>query len=223
MELAELLGVRRGVTAVIGSGGKTSLLRFLGEELSRAGGRVLLCTTTKIRPFPGLPWLPGDDLRALETAAEKHSLLCAGAPLGTGKLTAPEIPMAELERFFDYVLVEADGAAGRPLKAHAPWEPVIPPEARLTVCVVGLGGLGLPIAETVHRPEIFAALAETEPKEPVAPELAAQVLLKEGLGQRYFLNQADTPERWEWGRRLSDALGCPAVIGALQKGVFARC
>ena len=35
MGLAELLEVRPGVTAVIGGGGKTSLLRVLGEELAR--------------------------------------------------------------------------------------------------------------------------------------------------------------------------------------------
>ena len=33
--LAEILGVRKGVTAVIGGGGKTTLLRTLGEELAR--------------------------------------------------------------------------------------------------------------------------------------------------------------------------------------------
>lgn len=55
MELAALLGVRPGVTAVIGGGGKTTLLRTLGGELAAAGARVLLCTTTKILPFPDLP------------------------------------------------------------------------------------------------------------------------------------------------------------------------
>ena len=50
MELAELLDIRPGVTAVIGGGGKTTLLRTLGEELSRTH-TVLLCTTTKIFPF----------------------------------------------------------------------------------------------------------------------------------------------------------------------------
>lgn len=54
MQLGQALGVRRGVTAVIGAGGKTTLLRALGEELAGAGHTVLLCTTTKIYPFPGL-------------------------------------------------------------------------------------------------------------------------------------------------------------------------
>ena len=42
---SKTLGIRPGVTAVIGGGGKSTLLRRLGEELSREGS-VLLCTTT---------------------------------------------------------------------------------------------------------------------------------------------------------------------------------
>ena len=58
MLLSERLGIRPGVTAVIGGGGKTTLLRTLGTELAADGARVLLCTTTKIFPFDGLPKLP---------------------------------------------------------------------------------------------------------------------------------------------------------------------
>ena len=54
VKLAELLTIRPGVTAVIGGGGKTTLLRTLGEELA-GQHTVLLCTTTKIFPFPDLP------------------------------------------------------------------------------------------------------------------------------------------------------------------------
>ena len=93
MTLARLLDIRPGVTAVIGSGGKTTLLRMLGEELAEAGGRVLLCTTTKILPFPGLPC--ACDRAELDGLAASR-LLCAGMPLENGKLTVPEIPMAEL-------------------------------------------------------------------------------------------------------------------------------
>ncbi|MFR3878481.1 MAG: hypothetical protein ACLTYW_10430 [Collinsella sp.] len=45
----------------------------------------------------------------------------------TGKLSAPAEPLNELAQRFDYVLAEADGSKRLPLKAHAAWEPVIPP------------------------------------------------------------------------------------------------
>ena len=83
--LADALGVRPGITAIIGSGGKTSLLRSLSRELSHElpsevsrempceqarqlshesshgrsgrGSRILLTTTTHILPFQDLPCL----------------------------------------------------------------------------------------------------------------------------------------------------------------------
>ena len=78
MELAKLLDIRPGVTAAVGSGGKTTLLRTLGEELARAGHTVLLCTTTKIFPFDGLPCARTEE--ELEKLRRKHRLLCAGMP-----------------------------------------------------------------------------------------------------------------------------------------------
>lgn len=53
--------------------------------------------------------------------------------------------MERLAELFDYVLVEADGSAHRPMKAHAPYEPVIPALTGQTVCVVGASGFGLPV------------------------------------------------------------------------------
>ena len=157
MSLRELLNIQPGVTAVIGSGGKTTLLRLLGAELAENGKRVVLCTTTKMYPFPDMPCAHD---RAEVEALSSRRLLCAGTPLENGKLTAPEVPLAELADRFDYVLAEADGSARLPLKAHAPHEPVIPAEARQTICVVGVSGFGRTIREAAHRPERFAALAE---------------------------------------------------------------
>lgn len=48
--LAKALGIKKGVNAVIGSGGKSSLLKSLSLELSQKGS-VLLTTSTHILPF----------------------------------------------------------------------------------------------------------------------------------------------------------------------------
>lgn len=224
MELAGLLDIRPGVTAVMGSGGKTTLLRTLGGELASAGNRVLLCTTTKIFPFSDVVTLTSPTEEELDRSLAEHHLVCAGAPAGdTGKLTALELPMARLLSLADYILVEADGSAGRPLKAHAPHEPVIPAEAGQTICMVGVSGFGRSIAEAAHRPERFAALAGASLEDIATPELTARVLLAEGLADRCFFNQADTPERWEWARRCGENLPWPSAMGALQKGVYGRC
>ena len=54
MSLAALLGVEPGLTALIGGGGKTTLLYALAEEL-KARGSVLVTTSTKIRAPEHLP------------------------------------------------------------------------------------------------------------------------------------------------------------------------
>ena len=218
MKLEQALEIRRGITAMIGGGGKTSLLRILGEELAGQGHTVLLCTTTKFYPFPGLVNLESPSKEELKHALAVHRLTAAGTPLfETGKLSALKLPMEVLADLADYVLVEADGSAGRPVKAHAPYEPVIPPEAGQTVCVVGASGFGLPVAQAAHRPELYAGLAGVTLNTPVTPELEAAVLETESLHSRVYVNQADTPQRLSAAKKLKDLLPCPVTVGALQK------
>lgn len=219
--LKDLLEIRGGVTAVIGGGGKTTLLRTLGEELAHHHS-VLLCTTTKIMPFAGLPW--AETAEALDRLRRQHRLLCAGTFLpDSGKLTAPQVPMAQLAAWFDYILVEADGSAQRPLKAHAAHEPVIPAEANQTICVVGASGFGRAIAETAHRPERYAALAKTTVDAIATPETEAAVLLAERLHDRIFVNQVETAEELEYAQALAKCLACPVPTGSLWKGEYVVC
>ena len=200
--LAEILGVRKGVTAVIGGGGKTTLLRTLGEELARSGARVILATTTKFAEALG-----------------RAPIVCAAAPWWeSGKLAASPVPMVRLTALADYVLVEADGSAGLPLKAHAPHEPVIPAEAARTILVVGASGFGRPIREAAHRPERYAQLAGCDIETAVTPEIAARVLRAEGLGDLVLVNQAETPEARELARKLAENLPLPVCAGSLRRG-----
>lgn len=224
MALAELLHIRPGITAVIGGGGKTTLLRVLGEELAGQGPTVLLVSTTKFLPFPGLENLLSPTEEALRAALARHRPVCAGAPVpGTGKLTAPELPMETLSRLADYVLVEADGSAGRPMKAHAPHEPVIPPGTNQTILVVGASGFGRPIAEAAHRPSLYAQLAGMQEAAPVTPEAEAAVLRAEGLHDRIYVNQVETAEAWAYAAALAERMGRPVLAGALRRGEYRVC
>jgi len=201
--LACQLGIRPGVTAVIGSGGKTTLLRQLCRELP---GRVILCTSTRIYPFEDLPLLTEP------VSILPYEKVCMGLPAEQGKLSAPKQSFEELAALADYVLVEADGSRGLPLKAHLSHEPVIPACAGQTVQVLGLSGLGRPIGEAAHRPEAYARLCGADLETPVTAEMAAAVLKAENLCDRVLLNQADLAD----GRLLASLLDCPAVITALR-------
>ena len=115
MQLYERLGVPCGVTAVIGSGGKTTLLSALSRELP---GTVILTTTTHILPFEGVPLLTAPTEDEVRAALARSRVLCLGTPAPENKLTAPSLPFSLLEQLADYVLVEADGSR-RLLGAHA--------------------------------------------------------------------------------------------------------
>lgn len=237
--LASALKIEPGITAIIGSGGKSTLLKTLGLELKRAGGRVLLCTTTHMFPVAGVPW-DGSN-RRLDAAPWKPGAahapgctckVCAGMSRGsicqtgvldpeTGKLSAPAEPPNELAQRFDYVLAEADGSKRLPLKAHAAWEPVIPAATANVVWVVGASGLGKPVAEVVHRPELFCERCGCEPTDIATPERVAQVLNAEmqalGLSTaRVMLNQADTLADPTMADRFEAALNRPLIATSLQ-------
>lgn len=203
---SDALEVKRGVTAVIGGGGKTSLLYRLAEELKEKG-RVILCTTTHI--------LPPDHIPVLEEVSEVSGVICVGTPCENGKLSVPQQSIEELCDHADYVLIEADGSKGLPLKAHAAHEPVIPREAENVICVVGASGIGRLISDAAHRPERYVQLAgETV----ASPEAVARVLTREALHSRVLINQADSPDRISAALALAEKLSCPVVVASLQKG-----
>jgi probable selenium-dependent hydroxylase accessory protein YqeC len=221
MSLSGLLNIQSGITAIIGGGGKTTLLRVLGEELAKSHS-VLLTTTTKIMPFDDIAW--ADTLERLEELKKTHSLLCAGTLIQeTGKLTEPDIPFSKLAEMFEYVLVEADGAARRPIKAHAPHEPVVPEGANQVICVVGASGFGRSIEDCAHRPERYAELAGVDRSMAVTPETQASVLQAESLHDRVFVNQVETKDAVEQAKRLAELLSCPVVAGSMYEGEYSVC
>ena len=88
-QLWELLEIEKGLTAVMGSGGKTGLLYELAEEL-RPYGTVLLATTTHIMRPPQYPFAA--TAAELASALTSHGAACAGSFTAEGKLTAPDFP-----------------------------------------------------------------------------------------------------------------------------------
>ena len=218
MQIAPILKVGRGVSALIGGGGKTALLCTLAEELRRHGS-VVLCTSTHIRVPERYPLVTGgaEELRA---ALAAHGAVCAGTPAEDGKLTAPPVSFEDLAALADYVLVEADGAKGLPLKAHAAHEPVIPPNAQRVILVVGADGFGRPIAQVCHRPALYAERAGVSVDAEATPELAARVIEAEGYGDRVFINKVESAGAYAAAEELANRLSCPVAAGSLQQGVY---
>lgn len=211
-ELAAALGLLDGGrqhVALVGGGGKTTVAFALGATLP---GRVVLTTTTKMGADQdgGLPVLvaPSDDEVA---AAAGRSPVVAWSRVTGSK--AVGVDPERCDRWFglvDHVVVEADGARGRPFKAPAELEPVVPATTTLVVSVIGADALGRVIADQCHRPLRVAALAGCSPSELLTPTRAATVLLHprgalrarpRGARSAVVVNQVD-----DRSRPLADAL-----------------
>lgn len=213
--LHELLSVRQGVTAVAGSGGKTTLLKSLGTGLASIGARTILCTTTK---FMGWDTIAGGDLLSadeVEDALERHRLIWLGTPARNGKWGPPALEMSELALYADYVIAEADGSAGLPLKAHRGFEPVIPPEADQTIMLLGADGLEKPVMEAAHCPRLYAERAECGIDTAVTPEIAAKVLRAEGIGTRLVINKVHSESEADMAAKISALTDMPVYAGSL--------
>ena len=184
---------RPTITAYVGSGGKTGSIRLRAEALRAEGRRVLVTTTTHILPEPGC--VTGGDPEPILRALRERGLVWAGTPAAEGKLGAlPEACFRACCREADEVLVEADGSRQLPLKYPAPHEPVIPAGTARIVVVAGLRGLGQPVCEVCHRPELVCRCLGITEDTPIGAEHVAR-LLEEGYLRRLERDRPDAELR----------------------------
>ena len=219
MNLQDALCIRPGVTSVIGSGGKSTLLARLAEELGAKGATVALATTTHFMPFEGVATVTGHDVDEVRAALAAGGVACVAVPAEGPAGAAGKLGLARLA---DYVLVEADGSRRLPLKAHAAWEPVVPAGSTQSVLVVGASGFGQPVREAVHRPERFCELARCSPDDVATPDAVAAVIRAEGLASRVTVNQCEGEGALACARRLQALLDVPVAAGSLREGRLER-
>ncbi|MHB8910697.1 MAG: selenium cofactor biosynthesis protein YqeC [Syntrophales bacterium] len=237
MTLAEAFSIgEREVISLVGGGGKTTLLYALGRELSASRSEVILTTTTKIyepEPSPTLLQFFSPDLGTLKKWVAGHtgchqSILIARERLPDGKLAG--IPPEWVDELIalpgvSTIIAEADGAAGRPLKAPREGEPVVPDSTTLLVPVMGIDGLGRPLSEeTVFRSAIASRLLNL-PLGSVVTEDAAARLMVESIkhaptGARIvpLINKTDLPDSREKAEKLVRAilsLNRPGIRGVV--------
>ena len=221
------------VVAIVGGGGKTSLLFRLGSEARTRNQPAVLTGTTRFTIPPAL----AEGLEVIATgspdnvppladliAANRSAIVHAGsepkarwAPIDPA--TADAIATAP---GLGLLAIEADGSKMRPFKAPATYEPVIPHSATHVVAVVGLRALDAPLDEEyVHRPELIRAIAGNE--DHASAELIARVIADERGGRKdvegrafsVVVNQADLdPRRALTLAEAIRAAGVPRVIVA---------
>jgi len=223
--LTDSLGLQeREMISLAGAGGKTTLMFRLAKELVLQGKKVITTTTTKI-----LEPLSEETVRLIVDSDEKklqhlvalhldqdRHLTVARERLGSGKLqgVSPEVA-ANLwnSTGADTVIVEADGAAGRPVKAPREHEPVIPSTTTLVIALLGLDGIGQQLNdENAFQPELISKMTGVRVGEKMTgPMLAILMTHREGIfkgapaGSRVvsFINKIDLPGGLRKGRALA--------------------
>ncbi|EMA58556.1 selenium cofactor biosynthesis protein YqeC [Halorubrum kocurii] len=188
-DVVDALDAGAGMTCLVGAGGKKTTLYALADRLDRA----VLTATVRIPIFDR-------EVAAVRVAEDPIAALAEPAnrgaedafPLGL----VPERERDDRYRGYDPavvdeigaahdgpVLVKADGARTRRLKAPNEREPQVPASADRVVPVASAGAVGEPLtAETVHRPERVASIADAAVGDPITPELVGRVLAHERGG-----------------------------------------
>ncbi len=246
MLISEALGLeKRAFISLVGAGGKSTLFSRLADELAHKNKRVILTTTTKMFAWQLAPFIKkgklieGHNEEIIQESIKKYfSLKNKAARLaiigekieddGEEKVSGP--PPEWLDKWWedklvDYFLVEADGAAGRPVKAPASHEPVIPLSTTDLIGVIGIDALGLSLQEeNVFRSEIFSRLTGLNLGEKIGIEaLSLLICHPEGLfkgappgfRRHLFINKAEDSNSIKMAEELTFQVLkiCPRGIG----------
>jgi probable selenium-dependent hydroxylase accessory protein YqeC len=190
--------------SIVGAGGKTTTMYTLASELAQRGGRVITTTTTQIFfPEPG-------QTGTLIVAAETPTLLemisaawqqyrrvtVAGAIIRADKLAGlqPGQPYELLmQSGAGAVIVEADGARHRMIKAPAEHEPVIPTHTNIALLMMSAGAINRPLsAEVAHRPERIASVVDMSLGEILTPIRIARLVTSEQGALKHIPKDATT-------------------------------
>lgn len=143
------------IKAIVGSGGKTTLLKKLAEQYRSQGKTVFATTTTHM--FIEEDTLLTDNADTIIQALKEKGYVMAGIPEGIKFRALSEETYAAVCAHADVVLVEADGSKRMPLKYPNSTEPVIPDNADEIILVCGLNALGQKAKDVCHRLELVQA------------------------------------------------------------------
>ena len=123
-------------------------------------------------------------------------------------------------------VVEGDGAAGKPIKGHASYEPVIPSRSSLVIVIIGINSVGKRINfQHVHRPDRICELVGAQIESLITIEMIAELLFHpQGYLHScpkeseiiFFINKVESAEQYQQAEALGKKIAAhqhPQVVG----------
>ncbi len=224
----------------VGGGGKSSAIHTLSQELKAEGKKVLVTTTTQMARREAFLFdrlMLSGDVKDCFPESCAGTAVCFGDRIDDqkGKLfgVSPEaVDTIFSEKKFEFILVEADGAKRKPVKAPADYEPVVPRKTTKTVGVIGLDALGKPLIDKyVHRPHLFCSVTGGYIGKKIGRNLLVSLILSErGLFKgvcrssfRYvLLNKAENALRRIAAKRIAETVMKKGSVSDIS-GVIISC
>ncbi|MGH2496800.1 MAG: selenium cofactor biosynthesis protein YqeC [Ktedonobacteraceae bacterium] len=245
--LSDLISLpEQPLISLVGAGGKTTTMYTLARELAHKGKRVITTTTTQIfAPTPDetekliVEAETSMLLNKVKAAWEHHRRVTVATSINDrGKLMSlpPDMPAQLLQAGgADAVIIEADGARHRMIKAPADYEPVVPPQTNVALLLMSAGAINQPLSEEIaHRPERIAAVTGINPGDTLTPGVIARLMTSEqgalkGIpvtARIYLLITHGTLERrevvWELARLVGDSPRINDVLYSEEAGAWFR-
>lgn len=209
---------KQNIISFVGGGGKTTSINALAKEFKYIGKKVLITTTTKIlcsEHENNDYFILGNP--SIDFSPKSGSITVLGDSIKYGKIQGLSLNQLEdihKRNIFDIILIEADGANNKPIKAPAKYEPVVPNFTTMTIGLIGLDSFGKPLDEdNVHRSEILADILDADyPHKINHEDIVKLVLHKDGLfkggyGEKILLlNKANSEDRVVLGKEIKQRL-----------------
>ncbi len=190
-EIENVLKIRRpSVISLCGAGGKTSALFDLAADYRALDPTLKIAVLTTTRMMLERP--PKIDHYLSVNSLKEAGRLKPGITMVARGMDAQEkiygFEPDEVDQWINefgdkVVLIEADGANKRPLKAPRDGEPRFPGKTQVAIGVLGADAFDMPaLGERVHRLSLFLELTGLNEGDKVTPEAVVKLIRsKEGL------------------------------------------
>lgn len=207
-KISSLIGLKeKDVVSVVGSGGKTTFIYNLAEEIRDK--KVMVTTSTKM-------FIPRDKKYLNIVYLDKDHKFNKGINflieevLKSNKCHTSKETIEKSINFFDYSIIESDGSKRKPLKGWNEDEPVIASNTTKTIGIIPINLIGTIISDNIiHRLDRFLKISNAKEGEAVTLDIIANVIAnKDGLfknskGEKIlFLNKIENDTHIEMARKL---------------------